>query len=237
MPTYPSAGVHSGREAIRRHAAEFEDAWADWGVDIEDIRAAEDRRRCTHSVPRRGQGERCAANRGASEPGNGCRVRTSSRSHPPRTAVRHARRSPRSRGPVGVGDVAGERGDSCEPAFEAGTRRGNLDLVPTFRPGPRSLPTPAERAGPKRRTHSVRDAYEQARARTVMRSLSEIKYDAARGTLTRATQRGRLDGDPDVVDGQRDQRRSDAYDVRERVARWARRVEGCEYRSERASKP
>jgi ketosteroid isomerase-like protein len=42
VPTYPSAGVHSGREAIRRHAAEFEDAWTDWGIDIEDIRAAED---------------------------------------------------------------------------------------------------------------------------------------------------------------------------------------------------
>ena len=43
VPIYPSAGVHSGREAIRRHAAEFEDAWADWGIDVEDIRAAEDR--------------------------------------------------------------------------------------------------------------------------------------------------------------------------------------------------
>ena len=42
VPSYPSAGVHSGREAIRRHAAEFEDAWADWGIDMEDIRAAED---------------------------------------------------------------------------------------------------------------------------------------------------------------------------------------------------
>jgi ketosteroid isomerase-like protein len=42
VPGYPSAGVHSGREAVRRHAVEFEDAWADWGVDIEDIRAAGD---------------------------------------------------------------------------------------------------------------------------------------------------------------------------------------------------
>ncbi len=43
VPIYPSAGVHSGRDAIRRHAAEFEDAWADWGIEIEDIRAAGDR--------------------------------------------------------------------------------------------------------------------------------------------------------------------------------------------------
>jgi ketosteroid isomerase-like protein len=42
-PTYPSAGIHSGREAVRRHAADYEDAWADWGIEIEDIRAAEDR--------------------------------------------------------------------------------------------------------------------------------------------------------------------------------------------------
>ena len=27
----------------RRHAAEFEDAWADWGIEIDDIRAAGDR--------------------------------------------------------------------------------------------------------------------------------------------------------------------------------------------------
>ncbi len=43
VPGYPTAGVHSGRDAVRRHAAEFEDAWADWGIEIEDIRAAEDR--------------------------------------------------------------------------------------------------------------------------------------------------------------------------------------------------
>ena len=42
VPTFPSAGVHSGREAVRRHAADFEDAWVDWGIDVEDIRAAED---------------------------------------------------------------------------------------------------------------------------------------------------------------------------------------------------
>jgi ketosteroid isomerase-like protein len=42
-PTYPSAGVYVGREAFGRHAAEYEDAWADWGIEIEDIRAAGDR--------------------------------------------------------------------------------------------------------------------------------------------------------------------------------------------------
>jgi ketosteroid isomerase-like protein len=42
-PTYPSAGVYVGREALARHAAEYEEAWADWGVEIEDIRAAGDR--------------------------------------------------------------------------------------------------------------------------------------------------------------------------------------------------
>jgi ketosteroid isomerase-like protein len=43
VPGFPTAGVHSGRDALRRHADEFEDAWADWGIEIEDIRAAEDR--------------------------------------------------------------------------------------------------------------------------------------------------------------------------------------------------
>ena len=42
-PTYPSAGVYVGREAFGRHAAEYEDAWQDWGIEIEDIRAAGDR--------------------------------------------------------------------------------------------------------------------------------------------------------------------------------------------------
>jgi ketosteroid isomerase-like protein len=42
-PTYPSADVYVGREAFGRHAAEYEDAWADWGIAIEDIRAAGDR--------------------------------------------------------------------------------------------------------------------------------------------------------------------------------------------------
>jgi ketosteroid isomerase-like protein len=40
---YPSAGIHAGRDAVRRHAAEFEDAWSDWGIEIEDIRDAGDR--------------------------------------------------------------------------------------------------------------------------------------------------------------------------------------------------
>jgi ketosteroid isomerase-like protein len=43
VPTYPSAGIHTGRDAVRRHALEFEDAWADWGIEIEDIRDAGDR--------------------------------------------------------------------------------------------------------------------------------------------------------------------------------------------------
>ena len=43
MPTYPGAGVYVGREAFGRHAAEYEDAWQDWGIEIEDIRAAGDR--------------------------------------------------------------------------------------------------------------------------------------------------------------------------------------------------
>jgi ketosteroid isomerase-like protein len=42
-PNFPSAGVYVGRDAFGRHAAEFEDAWADWGIEIEDIRAAGDR--------------------------------------------------------------------------------------------------------------------------------------------------------------------------------------------------
>jgi ketosteroid isomerase-like protein len=43
LPGFPSGGVHSGRDALRHQAAEFEDAWADWGIEVEDIRAAEDR--------------------------------------------------------------------------------------------------------------------------------------------------------------------------------------------------
>lgn len=42
-PTFPSAGVYRGREAFARHAADFEEAWADWGIEIEDIRPAGDR--------------------------------------------------------------------------------------------------------------------------------------------------------------------------------------------------
>jgi ketosteroid isomerase-like protein len=43
VPTFPTAGVHCGRDALRRHAAEFEEAWADWSIEVEDIRAAGDR--------------------------------------------------------------------------------------------------------------------------------------------------------------------------------------------------
>jgi SnoaL-like protein len=43
VPTYPSAGVYFGRDAFLRHAADFEDAWADWGIEVEDIRPADDR--------------------------------------------------------------------------------------------------------------------------------------------------------------------------------------------------
>jgi ketosteroid isomerase-like protein len=43
VPTYPSAGVYIGHEAFSRHAAEFEEAWADWGIEIEDIKPAGER--------------------------------------------------------------------------------------------------------------------------------------------------------------------------------------------------
>jgi ketosteroid isomerase-like protein len=43
VPGYPSTEVHAGRDALRRHAADFEEAWADWGIVVEDIRAAGDR--------------------------------------------------------------------------------------------------------------------------------------------------------------------------------------------------
>jgi ketosteroid isomerase-like protein len=43
VPGYPSAGVYVGHDAFRRHAVEFEDAWSEWGVEIEEIGAAEDR--------------------------------------------------------------------------------------------------------------------------------------------------------------------------------------------------
>jgi ketosteroid isomerase-like protein len=43
VPIYPSADVHSGLEAVRRHVADFEEAWADWGIEIEEIGDAEDR--------------------------------------------------------------------------------------------------------------------------------------------------------------------------------------------------
>jgi ketosteroid isomerase-like protein len=59
VPIYPSAGVYSGRDALRRHAADFEDAWADWGVEIEDIRAAEGR--VVARIRYRGVGKRSGA--------------------------------------------------------------------------------------------------------------------------------------------------------------------------------
>jgi ketosteroid isomerase-like protein len=40
VPTYPSAGVYVGHDAFKRHAIDFEEAWVDWNVDVEDIRAA-----------------------------------------------------------------------------------------------------------------------------------------------------------------------------------------------------
>ena len=43
VPNYPGAGVYAGLAAFRRHLADFEDAWADWGIDVEDIRPAGDR--------------------------------------------------------------------------------------------------------------------------------------------------------------------------------------------------
>jgi ketosteroid isomerase-like protein len=43
VPTYPNAGVHFGRDAFRRHAVDYEEAWAEWSIEIEDIRAVEDR--------------------------------------------------------------------------------------------------------------------------------------------------------------------------------------------------
>jgi ketosteroid isomerase-like protein len=43
VPGFPSEGVYFGRDAFRRHAVDFEEAWASWGIDIEDIRAAGDR--------------------------------------------------------------------------------------------------------------------------------------------------------------------------------------------------
>jgi ketosteroid isomerase-like protein len=43
LPTLPEAGVHRGRDAFRRHLADYLDAWADSTFEIEDIRAVGDR--------------------------------------------------------------------------------------------------------------------------------------------------------------------------------------------------
>src|SRR5438105_8484246 len=42
LPMLPEAGVHSGRDAFRRHAAAYLEAWAE-PIEIEDIRAVGDR--------------------------------------------------------------------------------------------------------------------------------------------------------------------------------------------------
>ena len=42
-PTFPNAGVLFGHAALRRHILDYQEAWADYGVDIEDIRAVGDR--------------------------------------------------------------------------------------------------------------------------------------------------------------------------------------------------
>jgi len=43
VPTLPNAGVHRGREALRRHLADYLEAWADSTFEVEDIRAVGDR--------------------------------------------------------------------------------------------------------------------------------------------------------------------------------------------------
>ena len=126
VPVFPSGGVHSGRDALRRHAAEFEDAWADWGVEIEDIE-----QRGIASLPafvsRRRKAERRAGNRQREEPGDRCRIRPSSRSHPSSATVRHPRRGSRSRGAVGISDVE-ENVEIVRRAIDAFNRR-DLDAA------------------------------------------------------------------------------------------------------------
>ena len=43
VPTLPNAGVHFGRAAVRRHAADYLAAWADTTFEIEELRAVGNR--------------------------------------------------------------------------------------------------------------------------------------------------------------------------------------------------
>ena len=43
VPILPNAGVHFGRAAFRRHAADYLEAWAEVGFEIEQISAVGDR--------------------------------------------------------------------------------------------------------------------------------------------------------------------------------------------------
>ena len=43
VPTLPEAGVHYGREAVRRHIADYQQAWTDSYYEIEDMRTVGDR--------------------------------------------------------------------------------------------------------------------------------------------------------------------------------------------------
>jgi ketosteroid isomerase-like protein len=43
VPSLPNAGVHFGRDAYRRHVADYREAWAEMRIDIELLKAVGDR--------------------------------------------------------------------------------------------------------------------------------------------------------------------------------------------------
>jgi ketosteroid isomerase-like protein len=96
-PGFPSGGMHLGREAFRRHAESYLDAWSDASVEI-DARAVGKqvvgRIRYTGAVRATGIEGRDSRVRGA--------LQLPRRAHPSRPPVRNLRRRPRSRRAAGV---------------------------------------------------------------------------------------------------------------------------------------
>ena len=140
--TYRTPVSTGGSEAARRQA-DWESSWESWRWDPEEFIEAGERVVAVLRVHARGRARvasmwnvstlRC----GRCETANACA-----------STITAARAGPRSRRAVGVGDVAGERGDRAASRFKAGTG-GDRTRASAVRPGGLSF-DPRPRGGRRR---------------------------------------------------------------------------------------
>jgi hypothetical protein len=169
--------THHGPEAVIRYVGQWLEVWATFTVEAEEIQNTpkEDHAFCRLTLPGHGPGER-RRDRRSHVLGD----RTTRRQAFSDQRVHHPRRSPRSRGPVRVGDVAG-------PHFAGTARRSERHSQRRIGPAMRSCGDPVVERSPSalisHRATAVRQRPDACAPRARVEEGSHVIPPGRRGLL------------------------------------------------------